>query len=85
MVLGALLHDVGMAPTPTSHAEVGGALLRPYVEASVYEIVKTHEIADNCFRGGGCWRVHARAYAHPAAEVNCVRPRPRSRWISDQA
>jgi predicted HD phosphohydrolase len=44
MVLGALLHDIGMVLTPASHAEVGAAIIKSYVPADVYEIVKTHEM-----------------------------------------
>lgn len=42
MVLMALVHDAAEVVSGTNHAEVAAALVRPYVSASSYQLVRTH-------------------------------------------
>lgn len=42
MVVAALLHDIGDVLGPANHSEVSAAILRPYVSARVYWVVKHH-------------------------------------------
>lgn len=42
LVLLGLLHDVGEVLTGLNHAEIVGALVRPYVSNAGYQIVRTH-------------------------------------------
>jgi predicted HD phosphohydrolase len=43
-VLAALLHDVGKLIAYPNHAEVGAALLAPYVGAEVHAVLRHHQI-----------------------------------------
>ncbi|MBN34825.1 MAG: peptidase [Rhodospirillaceae bacterium] len=42
MIVGALLHDIADNISPYNHADVGAAILRPYVSDRVHWIVKHH-------------------------------------------
>jgi len=42
MVVAALLHDIGDELAPASHSELAAAILRPYVSAKTYWIIKYH-------------------------------------------
>jgi predicted HD phosphohydrolase len=42
MVAAALLHDIGDDLAPCSHSELAAAVLRPYVSAKTYWIIKHH-------------------------------------------
>jgi predicted HD phosphohydrolase len=44
MVVAALLHDIGDALAPHNHSEFAAAILRPYVSARTWWIVKHHGI-----------------------------------------
>jgi predicted HD phosphohydrolase len=44
LVVGALLHDVGDGLAPYNHAELAAAILRPYVGAGTYWIIRHHAI-----------------------------------------
>jgi predicted HD phosphohydrolase len=44
MVVAALLHDVGDMLAPHSHSEMAAAILRPFVSARTYWIIKHHGI-----------------------------------------
>ena len=41
-IVAALLHDIGDELAPFSHSEMAAAILRPYVSAQIYWIVKHH-------------------------------------------
>lgn len=42
MVVAALFHDIGDTLAPAAHSELAAAILRPYVSARTYWIVKHH-------------------------------------------
>lgn len=42
MILAILLHDIGDELAPYSHSEMAAAILRPFVSAKLYWIVKQH-------------------------------------------
>lgn len=44
MVVAALLHDIGDALAPENHAELGAAVLRPYVARHTYWMLKHHGV-----------------------------------------
>ncbi|MGR3913299.1 MAG: HD domain-containing protein [Gammaproteobacteria bacterium] len=44
MVVAALLHDLGDALAPLAHGEMAAAILKPYVSARTYWIVKHHGV-----------------------------------------
>ncbi len=44
MVAAALLHDIGDGLAPLAHGEMAAAILRPYVAARIYWIVKHHGV-----------------------------------------
>lgn len=44
MILGALLHDIGDALAPHNHAEFAASLIRPYVRAEVYWVLRHHHV-----------------------------------------
>ena len=43
IILAALCHDVGKTISILNHAEIGAAILRPYVSDATYRIVLTHQ------------------------------------------
>ena len=50
-VVVALLHDIGESLSPFNHAEVAAAILKPYISADYYLLVKHHAI----FQGYYFW------------------------------
>ena len=44
VVVAALLHDIGDILTPDNHAEVGAAVLKPFVREETWWVVKHHAI-----------------------------------------
>lgn len=67
-VVAALLHDVGEPLMPENHAELGAALMRPYVEEALHFTLRHHAV----FQGYHYWHVlggdrHARDawFGHP--------------------
>jgi predicted HD phosphohydrolase len=55
-VVVALLHDVGDIVAPENHAEIGAAILRPYVSAGNYWLLRHHGI----FQGYHWWHLVGR-------------------------
>jgi len=49
MIVAALLHDIGDELAPYNHAEVGAAILRPYVRAEVTWVVQQHGLFQNYY------------------------------------
>jgi predicted HD phosphohydrolase len=43
VVLAALCHDVGKVISIPNHAAIAAELLKPYVSASVYQVLRTHQ------------------------------------------
>ena len=43
LVVAALLHDVGKAVTVHNHAAIAAEVLRPYVRADVYDVIRVHQ------------------------------------------
>lgn len=72
MVVAALLHDVGDMLAPHSHSEMAAAILRPFVSARIYWIVKHHGIFQMYY------------YAHNCGGDRNARDRFRDhRWFED--
>lgn len=44
LVVGALVHDIGDLLAPYNHAQIGAAIIRPYVREQVTWIVEQHEL-----------------------------------------
>ena len=44
MVVVALLHDIGETVFPANHGEIVAAMLRPYVSAESYFVLKYHDL-----------------------------------------
>ena len=49
MIVAALLHDIGDELAPYNHAEVGAAILKPYVRAEVTWVVQQHGLFQNYY------------------------------------
>jgi predicted HD phosphohydrolase len=49
MIVAALLHDIGDELAPYNHAEVGAAILRPYVRPEVTWVVQQHGLFQNYY------------------------------------
>jgi len=43
MVLASLCHDIGKAISILNHAQIGAAILQPYVSDDTYKIILTHQ------------------------------------------
>jgi predicted HD phosphohydrolase len=43
VVFASLLHDVGKAVSVPNHPEIAAAILRPYVRADVYHMIRAHQ------------------------------------------
>ncbi len=43
MVVAALCHDVGKAVSVPNHPVIGAEILKPYVRAEVYEVIRAHQ------------------------------------------
>jgi predicted HD phosphohydrolase len=59
VVFGSLLHDIGKAVSVQNHPEIAAAIIRPYVRADVYHMIRTHQD----FQG-------KHYYAHFGADAN---------------
>ena len=44
MIIAVLLHDIGDDLAPYSHSEMAAAILRPFVSAKIYWIIKHHGV-----------------------------------------
>jgi predicted HD phosphohydrolase len=43
MVFASLLHDIGKAVSVPNHPEIAAAIIKPYVRAEVYEVIRAHQ------------------------------------------
>ncbi|HVM68071.1 MAG TPA: HD domain-containing protein [Acidimicrobiales bacterium] len=43
MVVAALCHDIGKAVSIPNHPRISAEVLRPYVRADVYDVIRTHQ------------------------------------------
>ena len=43
MVFASLLHDIGKAVSVPNHPEIAASIIRPYVRADVYEVIRAHQ------------------------------------------
>jgi len=43
-VVAALIHDIGDELAPYSHSEMAAAILRPFINNNLYQIIKTHGV-----------------------------------------
>ncbi|HKZ79481.1 MAG TPA: HD domain-containing protein [Pyrinomonadaceae bacterium] len=43
MIVAALCHDIGKAVSDANHGAISAEILKPYVSAETYEIVRTHQ------------------------------------------
>jgi predicted HD phosphohydrolase len=43
VVFASLLHDVGKAVSVPNHPEIAAAIVKPYVRADVYNMIRTHQ------------------------------------------
>ena len=43
MVFASLLHDIGKAVSVPNHPEIAAAIIKPYVRADVYEVIRAHQ------------------------------------------
>jgi predicted HD phosphohydrolase len=43
MVVAALCHDIGKVVSILNHAAISAEILRPYVQAETYEVIRTHQ------------------------------------------
>jgi len=43
VVFASLLHDIGKAVSVPNHPEIAAAIVKPYVRADVYHMVRTHQ------------------------------------------
>src|SRR6476661_10955789 len=43
MIFASLLHDVGKAVSVPNHPEIAAAIIKPYVRADVYEVIRAHQ------------------------------------------
>ena len=43
MIVASLLHDIGKAISDANHGAISAEILKPYVSAETYEIVRTHQ------------------------------------------
>jgi predicted HD phosphohydrolase len=43
IVFAALLHDIGKAVSVPNHPEIAAAIIRPYVRADVYHMIRVHQ------------------------------------------
>ena len=43
-VIAALIHDIGDELAPYSHSEMAAAILRPFVNDDLYQIIRTHGV-----------------------------------------
>src|SRR4026209_140551 len=43
VVVAALCHDIGKAISVPNHPRIGAEILRPYVRAEVYEMIRVHQ------------------------------------------
>jgi predicted HD phosphohydrolase len=43
MVFASLLHDIGKAVSVPNHPEIAASIIRPYVRAEVYEVIRAHQ------------------------------------------
>ena len=50
-VVAALVHDIGDELAPYSHSEMAAAILRPYVNDDLYQIIKTHGVFQIYYHG----------------------------------
>jgi predicted HD phosphohydrolase len=72
MIVAALLHDIGDDLSPYNHAELGAAILRPYVRAEVTWVVEQHGLFQTYFyvhHMGGDRFARERLRAHPWFDV----------------
>lgn len=68
LIVAALIHDVGDELAPYNHAEVGAAILRPYVRAEVTWIVEQHGLFQSYYyahHSGGNRHGRDRFIDHP--------------------
>jgi len=69
LVVAALLHDIGDDLAPENHAELGAAVLRPYVAKNVYWLVLQHGLFQGYYyfdKIGGDPDARERHRSHPA-------------------
>ena len=43
MVFASLLHDIGKAVSVPNHPEIAAAIIKPYVRADVYHVIRAHQ------------------------------------------
>src|SRR5436190_23738538 len=43
MIFASLLHDIGKAVSVPNHPEIAAAIIKPYVRADVYHVIKAHQ------------------------------------------
>jgi predicted HD phosphohydrolase len=72
MVFASLLHDIGKAVSVPNHPEIAASIIRPYVRADVYEVIRAHQD----FQGrhyyhhfGGDPNARDQYQGHPAYEL----------------
>ncbi len=68
MVVAALLHDIGDLLSPHNHSELAAAVLRPYVSARTYWIVRQHGLFQSYYYAhhtGGDRYARDRYASHP--------------------
>ena len=70
-VVCALLHDIGDILLPASHAEMGAALLKPYVSEANHWMLEKHGVFQGRFEHGS---VHAVAILHGDGRTDLVGP-----------
>jgi len=43
MIFASLLHDIGKAVSVPNHPEIAAAIIKPYVRADVYHVIRAHQ------------------------------------------
>ncbi len=72
VVVAALLHDIGDALAPENHAELGAAVLRPYVAKHTHWMVRRHGVFQGHYyfdKIGADANERERYRSHPAFEA----------------
>ena len=72
IVVASLIHDIGDALSPENHAELGAAVLRPYVAKHTYWLVLQHGLFQGYYyfdKIGQDANARARHRGHPAFEM----------------